>query len=125
MLAIDILSGLAVFTYFAGDSLASGATREEVSAVATAMEQSGEYLLVSLLLGTFSTVLGGYMAARIAKNLPLFNAFAVGVVGVAAAILLGGQSDSPAWFSAVGYLSTIPAGIIGGWLVRRESVQGQ
>ena len=49
MLAIDILSGLAVFTYFAGDSLASGATREEVSSVATAMEQSSDYLLVSLL----------------------------------------------------------------------------
>jgi hypothetical protein len=82
------------------------------------------YLLANLLLGTFSTVLGGYIAARIAKSLPLFNACAVGVVGIAAAILLGGQSDSPWWFNAVGYLTTIPAAIVGGWLARRESKKG-
>ena len=52
-------------------------------------------LFASLLIGTFSTVLGGYIVARIAKNLPLFNACAVGVVGIAAAVLLGGQSESP------------------------------
>ncbi len=124
MLALDILSGIAAFTFFAGDSLTSGATLDEISAVAKVIEQNSGYLLASLLLGTFSTVLGGYIAARFAKHLPLFNACAVGVVGIAAAILLGDSSESPWWFSAFGYLSTIPAAILGGWLARRESNQG-
>jgi len=124
MLALDILTGITSFTFFAGDSLTSGATQDEISAVAKVIEQNSDYLLASLLLGTFSTVLGGYLAARIAKNLPLFNACAVGVVGIAAAILLGGQSDGPWWFSAFGYISTIPAAIVGGWLARRESKTG-
>ena len=124
MLAIDILTGIASFAFFAGDSLPSGPTQDEILVVANVIGQNSDYLLASLLLGTFSTVLGGYIAARIAKNLPLFNAFAVGVVGIAAAILLGGQSDSPWWFSAFGYISTIPAAIVGGWLARRESKKG-
>lgn len=124
MLALDILTGIASFTFFAADSLTSGATQDEISAVAKIIGKDSDYLLTSLLLGTFSTVLGGYIAARIAKNLPLFNAFAVGLVGIAAAILLGGQSDSPWWFSAFGYISTIPAAIVGGWLSRRESKKG-
>ena len=81
-------------------------------------------LFASLLIGTFSTVLGGYIVARIAKNIPLFNACAVGVVGIAAAVLLGGQSESPWLFNAFGYLSMIPKAIVGGWLARRESKQG-
>ena len=124
MLALDLLTGIVSFTFFTGDALSSEATQSEISAAATAIEQNSEYLLASLLLGTFSTVLGGYIAARLARKLPLFNACAVGVVGIAAAVLLGGSSDSPGWFSAFGYLSTIPAAIIGGWLERRESNQG-
>lgn len=121
ILALDIVTGVAMFTFFAGNTLTSGATQEEISAVANVIEHNSDFLLASLLLGTFSTVLGGYIAARIAKNLPLFNAFAVGVVGIAAAILLGGQNGSPGWFNAVGYISTIPAAIVGGWLARCES----
>lgn len=124
MLALDILTSILLFTVFGADALSSGATQDEITAVGKIIEQNDGYLLASLLLGTFSTVLGGYIAARIAKNLPLFNAFAVGVVGIAAAILLGGQSDSPWWFSAFGYFSTIPAAIVGGWLARRESKKG-
>ena len=124
MLVLDIVAGIFSFTFFAADSLTSGATQDEILAVTKVIGQNSDYLLTSLLLGTFSTVLGGYIAARIAKNLPLFNAFAVGVVGIAAAILLGGQSDSPWWFSAFGYISTIPAAIVGGWLARCESKKG-
>lgn len=103
MLALDLLTGIASFTFFAGDALSSGANQDEISAAAKVIEQNSDYLLASLLLGTFSTVLGGYVAARLAKKLPLFNACAVGVIGMAAGVLLGGQGDSPGWFSAVGY----------------------
>ena len=124
MLAIDILTGIVSFTFFAGDSLTSRSTQDEISAVAKVIEQNSDYLLASLLLGTFSTVLCGHITARLAKNLPLFNACAVGELGIAAAVLFGGSSESPWWFSAFGYLSTIPAAIAGGWLARYELKQG-
>ncbi|NMM12473.1 MAG: hypothetical protein HHJ17_02870 [Rhodoferax sp.] len=124
MLALDLLTGVVSFIVFSGDSLTSGATQSEITAAGKIIEQNDGYLLFGLLLGSLSTVIGGYIAARIARNLPLFNAFAVGVVGIAAGILLGGQSESPEWFNAVGYISTIPAAIAGGWLARNTMKQG-
>jgi hypothetical protein len=125
MLSVDILTSIFLFTFFGADSLTPGATQDEIAAVGKIIEQNDWYLLTGFLLGTFSTVLGGYVAARITKILPLFNACAVGFVGIAAAILLGSQGDSPWWFNALGYLSTIPAAIVGGYLARRELKQGQ
>ena len=119
MLAIDQLSGVVLFTVFGGDAMTAGASQDELSAVGKIIEQDNGYLLVGLLLGTLSTVLGRFVAARMAKTLPLLNACAVGVVGIAAGVLLGGQSDSPWWFNAAGYLSTIPAAMVcGGWARR-------
>lgn len=125
MLAVDILSSILLFSVFGGDALTAGATQDEITAVAKIVEQNDGYLWAGVLLGTFSTVMGGYIAARMAKHLPLFNAFAVGVVGITAAVLLAdGSSESPAWFSFFGYISTLPAAILGGWLARRELKQG-
>ena len=125
MLAVDFLSSILLFSVFGGEALTAGATQDEITAVGKIIEQNDGYLLAGMLLGTFSTVLGGYIAARMAKHLPLFNAFAVGVVGIAAAVLLGGgSSERPEWFSAFGYISTIPAAIVGGWLTRLESKHG-
>jgi len=118
MFILDILTGSLLFSIFGGDSLTSGATQAEIEAVGAIIDQNDSYLLASLLLGTFSTVLGGYVAARIAKRLPLFNACAVGWFGIFLGILLGGSGDSPWWFNAIGYISTIPMAIVGGLLAR-------
>jgi len=124
MLALDLLTGVVSFIVFSGDSLAAGATQAEITAAGKIIEQNDGYLLFDLLLGSLSTVIGSYIAARIAKHLPLFNAFAVGVVGITAGALLGGQSESPVWFNSVGYISTIPVAIVGGWLARNAMKQG-
>lgn len=124
MLALDIMTGSVAWSVFGDEALHSNSTPAEVMAAANSLGQNNDYLLTSLFLGTFSTVLGGYIAARLAKNLPLFNACAVGVVGIAIGILLCEQSDSPGWFNALGYLSTIPAAIVGGWLARNEKRPG-
>jgi hypothetical protein len=118
MLALDLLTGIVLFMLFSGDSLSAGATQDEIVAVAKVIEQDSGFLLLGLLLGTLSMVLGAYLAARLAKHLPLFNACAVGVLGIAAGFVLGGSGESPWWFNAIGYLSTIPAALVGGWLAR-------
>ncbi len=119
MLALDLLSGVGSFIVFSGDALTTGATQEEIAVVAKILEQDSGYLLFSLLVGTLSTVLGGYIAGRRAKQLPLFNACAVGVLGLAAGVFLGGQSEGSAWFSVIGFISTLPAAIMGGSLAKR------
>ena len=125
MLALDILSSILLFSVFGGDALSSGATQEEITAVSNIVAQNDGYLLAGMFLGSFSTVLGAYIAARIANNLPLFIALAVGVVGIVVAALLGdGSNESPMWFSAFGYISTVPMALVGGWLARRESKPG-
>lgn len=124
MLMLDVMTGIVSFVVFSGDALPAGATQDEIRAVAEVVAQSDGYLLVGLVLGTFSTVLGGYVAARVAKNLPLLNACAVGVVGIAVGALIGGQGESPWWFDAIGYLSTVPAAIVGGFLGKRAMKTG-
>ena len=119
MLALDLLSGVVSFIVFSGDALKTGASQEEISAVARIIEQDNGYLLFGLLLGTLSTIFGGYVAGRRAKQLPLFNACAVGVLGLVAVVLLGGQSESPGWFNVIGFISTLPAAIMGGSLAKR------
>jgi hypothetical protein len=123
MLVLDLLSGVVSFIVFSGDALSAGATQADITAVAKIIEQDTAYLLFSLLIGTLSTVTGAYVAARLAKNLPLFNACAVGVLGLLAGVLLGAQSESPWWFNTLGYLFTVPAALVGGWLARRDSTQ--
>ena len=51
MLAIDILTGIVSFTFFAGDSLTAGATQDEISAVAKVIEQNGDYHLCRTIPG--------------------------------------------------------------------------
>ena len=119
MVVLDLLTGVVSYMVFGGDALQPGATQDEIRAVAEQVQQNDTYLLTALLLGTLTTMLGGYVTARLARQVPLLNACAFGVVGILVGVLLSGPGDSPVWFNAIGYLSIIPAAIAGGYLGRR------
>ena len=75
------------------------------------------FLRLSGLIGTtFFTALGGYVAARIAKETPLANSFAVGILSLVLAITLAASSAgvSPLWKVISGCIATIPAALLGG-----------
>ena len=74
------------------------------------MQQSSLFLMTSLLYGTGTTVFGGYVAARLARAFPYFNALAVGAIGIVLGLLLA--SEAPWWADALAYL---PDALDKGW----------
>ena len=118
MLALDTLGGMILTIFFAGPSLRENATPEQTQAAVEAVNQSSGFLLSALVYGTVTTILGGYLAARLAKRLPYFNAGALGLASIAIGILLAGTS--PLWFDVVGFFVTLPAALFGGHLAKRD-----
>ena len=98
-------------------------TDEQLKQAAAAMVGQPGYLTAALILGTGSTVLGGYLAARLARTVPYFNALAFGVLGVVLGVLT--SSELPTWFRVVGLGLTVPAALIGAYVAKRQFGDGR
>ena len=114
-LALDVIG----FVLLSHAQLGDGLSAEQTEVALRALIQDPGFLLTNLVYGTFTTVVGGYLAARIAGTYPYFNALAVGVGGIVIGLLVG--SDAPAWFDAIAYATTLPAAVLGGHLGRRRN----
>lgn len=76
-------------------------------------------LLFAMTLGFGFTVLGGYIAGRIAGGSPLFNASLVGLAGIIIGLFFWGEG--PLWSDIAGILLSIPAAYLGGMIaVKRK-----
>lgn len=117
VLGIDILSGMIMLGIFA-PTLSAEMTDEELRGVLSSLMQNREYIVLSLILGTASTTLGGYLAARLAGTVPYFNALAFGVLGVLIGLLTSGEL--PTWYRIVAILITIPAALTGAHLAKQR-----
>lgn len=106
---LDIFSGLTLGV------LLGGASREITS--------STEFLIGSLILGTLSTSVSGYVAARMAKIVPYLNSAAIGVIGIVLGIFFAG--NNPLWFDILGFASAIPAALLGGHLAKMHMQEMQ
>ena len=122
MIALDLLTGVVSYMVFGDDALQAGATPQDIRAMAELLQQNDAYLVTALVFGIATTVLGGYVTARLARQVPLLNACALGIVGVLLGLSLSGPADSPVWFNAIGYIAIVPAAIFGGYLGRRARV---
>jgi hypothetical protein len=109
-LVIDIIGGVAAVPLFSSDM-----SEESLSAI----NQNQGFLLWGLLVGTFSTIVGGFIAANQGKLAPYKNAAIIGAVGALAGVLLAGTS--PLWYDIIGLVSIIPAALFGGFLVARKN----
>jgi uncharacterized membrane protein YjgN (DUF898 family) len=118
VIGIDIVSGIVLAAVFGGPSLSAEMTDEQLREAAAAMVQQPGYLTAALILGTASTVLGGYLAARLARTVPYFNALAFGVLGAVLGLLT--SSELPTWFRVVGLGLTVPAALIGAYFAKRQ-----
>lgn len=76
------------------------------------------------LVGSMSTCLGGYVAARMAKGFPLRHAFAVGMAslltGLVPTVLV--PDAQPLWTSVAGLVVAIPAALLGGAMSAARAV---
>lgn len=113
---IDFVTGIVLFSVFTES--AANASEEQVRAAAVALANDPGYLRAALALGTASTVVGGFLVARIARSIPYFNALAYGVLGMLLSALMTGEL--PIWFRVVGIGLTVPASLLGAYLCRRS-----
>jgi len=93
---------------------------EQVTAI---LLQHTDFLLVSLFLDAITTVIGGYVAARLARAYPYFNALAIGLLGIALGIVLEVlfDSDVPGWADTIAYIVCVPAALFGGTLAKQRN----
>jgi len=103
MLVLDTLVGIVLFALLGVDATAEHAVGEASSSPA--------FLLSSVVLGSLTTVAGGYLAARIAKSYPYFNALGLGLLGAAFGLLF--WSQYPLWFNVLGLVLVVPAALLG------------
>lgn len=113
---IDFITGIVLFSVFTTEQIAN-ASDEQVRAAALALTKDASYLRAALVLGTASTVVGGFLVARIARTLPYFNALAYGVIGMVLGTLT--TNELPTWFRVIGIALTVPASLLGAYLGKR------
>jgi hypothetical protein len=118
VLGVDVIAGLMLASHFGGEAFRNAVTDQQIAAVSQTLLADRGYLTAILVQGTASTVLGGYLAARLARVVPYFNALAFGVVSLALGAAMSG--DVPAWFRVIGLSLTIPAALAGAYLWKRS-----
>ncbi|HWP22917.1 MAG TPA: TIGR04086 family membrane protein, partial [Candidatus Binatia bacterium] len=75
-------------------------------------------LMMSLILGSLGTVIGGFYAGYKAGTLEMKHGALVGIGSIILGLVLGaGSSDNPMpeWFMALSFAAAIPAGALGGF----------
>jgi nitrate/nitrite transporter NarK len=76
------------------------------------------YISLSMIIGFIFSILGGFIAARIAKQSKLMHS---AVIGIACELLgvytiLAGNSVLPTWYHVMAFIITIPVSMCGGLL---------
>ncbi|HEY5809764.1 MAG TPA: hypothetical protein VIT67_17440 [Povalibacter sp.] len=115
--ALDILTAVALTALLGGPLFQPGMSDEEMRAAVTAFVATRSFQVSSLILGTFSTVVGGYLAGHFAKTLPYMNAFAFGLFGLVFGALT--TDEMPLWYNILGFGLMLPAALFGGHIAKR------
>jgi hypothetical protein len=113
---IDIVVNFLLISLFGGPTFGSGMSQEQVRQALQVLFQDARYLTFALIFGTASTVLGGYLAARLARAVPYFNALAFGMLGLIVGMFTAG--DVPTWSKVIGFGFTLPAALLGGHIAK-------
>ena len=116
-LVLDMLIGGTTIFLFGQSAFQPGISEAEATRMLGAITHDTSFLLVALVLGTLTTIVGGYVCAKVAKRLPYMNAAAMGVVGLVVGVLLA-DGDSPLWFTISGLLVVLPSALLGGYFAK-------
>ena len=117
----DVVATIVMSTFYYFVFVAREVTEETLSEEGLAEYwSSSEGVMVSLVIGTIGTVIGGFFAARRAGLLEIKHGALVGVGSIALGIILqsGGEETLPLdeWQMMIAYAAAIPAGALGGAL---------
>ncbi len=115
-----IIFGIALVTVLSSEDMFS--SDEKVSEAAmSALGQSPDYLLSTLVGGLICTILGSFIGARSAAVNHLRHGVWIAVASSALILVFlpfGGVGSQPFWFDAVGGVLLLPAGLFGGALAQ-------
>jgi putative membrane protein (TIGR04086 family) len=124
--ATAILVTLYLILYYVKDPLAkNGLPEEAIEKALSEALSSSEGLIALIVIGVFCTMLGGYVAGRLAKTQEVKHGALVGVVSVVVGALQTAMareiSPVPYWYEILGYVLATPAGALGGSLAQRKA----
>ena len=115
VLVLDLVVSTVLLVVLGGEAISQSQPDEQAL---HAVASGPSYLLASLVLGTLTTVVGGYAVARIAKRYQYFNGLALGVLGTLVGLAF--LSSTPVWFSVLGLVTVIPASLLGSHIAVRK-----
>lgn len=77
-------------------------------------------LLTTFVVGISFTVMGGYIAARIAKGYEVLNSVVVGVIDIIIGAFSFFEHTYPVWYQVLALLLAVPAAYLGGILAQKQ-----
>jgi predicted Na+-dependent transporter len=118
------IAGMVLLVAFSGMLVSQGQAPEDIGPM---LLQSNQYLLVSLVVGLSFTVLGGYVAARVANHREYRHAFIVGVIVliIGEVMVSGDPTGMPLSIRIIGDLLVLPAALLGAHLRRATKLRAQ
>ena len=113
-LGCSIVAGIVLTVVF---SVMAGPHADATEEMLEQMGQSWPFLLISMAVGGGFTVLGGYVAARVARHSFLKHALAAGAISLVLGTLLFRGDDGPyaGVLALLGYGLHLPLALLGGW----------
>jgi len=115
---VDILWQGLLLRVLAGDSITPDMSDDAARQALLAVSQLPTYTVISFLLGNATTVGGGYLAARLARQYPYYHGLGMGLIGIALTLYMW-QSDG-LWLGLFSVLTNIPLCIWGAHLAKRH-----
>ena len=116
-LVADLILSSLTLAMLADGSLSSDLDAETLRKATETILDSNEFLMSRVILGTATTIGGGYLAARLAKTFPYYNGLGIGLIGLIFGIL---QWGDPLWLNFFAVVTTIPASIYGAHLAKKH-----
>ena len=117
-IAADFVIGTQLLVYFAGEKLVPDMTREDFVKVSQMVYETTAFLPWAMVFGTATTMGGAYLAARIAKRVPYYHGFVMGVLAVVYSLLFG--SADARWMAYLAILVSIPVSLYGAHLAKKH-----
>jgi hypothetical protein len=116
----DLIISAVTLAVLAHGTLSADVDQETLRKATDEIINSSEFLMSRVILGTATTIGGGYLAARLAKTYPYYNGLGVGLIGLIFGIV---QWGDPLWLNFFGMVMTIPASIYGAHLAKKQMTQ--
>lgn len=116
---LDTICGGILFTITNMDKFTSQMSDKDLS---EAFEIDNVFFFWSVIIGTLTTILGGYVSASIAKKSAYINSGIIGFIGIIIGITsLVFDEPNPLWFDIIGFITVVPAALLGGYFAIKRN----